>query len=285
MLDLHMHSVHSDGKDDLDALIDNLKEAGIDYFSLTDHDTAEGCRKMLFDEKLKNKLAENNMTFITGVEFTGIIEDRNVHILAYDFDIDSPAIKEAEQMEAAMVNKVNDYRWQCVKEAGFSLTEESVARLKAKKNIRKMDFAELLVENGHYPDAQTAAREFFTSNYPFADRVDACEIISMLSKAGAKMVWAHSIGGVGEKPLEYDRIRDLASKMKKLGLVGLECYYSTYTKEQIDVLLKIADELGLYVSCGSDYHGKNKPVKLAQFSCDGTPVDLSKITITKLFKK
>ena len=285
MLDLHMHSVYSDGKDDLDALIDNLKEAGVDYFSLTDHDTAEGCRQFLGDERLKNKLAENNMTFITGVEFTGIFEGRNVHILAYDFDIDSLAIKEAEQMEAAMVNKVNNYRWQCVKEAGLSLTEESVAKLKAKKNIRKMDFAALLVENGHYPDAQTAAREFFTSTYPFADRVEASEIIEMLSKAGAKMVWAHSIGGVGEKPLEYDRIRELATKMKELGLVGLECYYSTYTKEQIDELLKIADELGLYVSCGSDYHGKNKPVKLTQFSCDGTPVDLSKITITKLFRK
>ena len=72
--------------------------------------------------------------------------------------------------------------------------------------------------------------------------------------------------------------------MKKLGLVGLECYYSTYTKEQIDGLLKISNELGLYVSCGLDYHGKNKPVQIAQFSCDGTPVDLSKITITKLFR-
>ena len=285
MLDLHMHSVYSDGKDDLDALIDNLKEAGVDYFSLTDHDTAEGCRQMLKNEAIVKKLEDNNMTFITGVEFTGIVEGRNVHILAYDFDIDSPAIKEAEQMEAAMVNRVNEYRWQCVREAGLSLTDESVARLKAKKNIRKMDFAALLVENGHYPDAQTAAREFFTSNYPFADRVDGEEIIKMLSKAGAKMVWAHSIGGVGETPLEYDRIRALATKMKNLGLVGLECYYSTYTKEQIDELLKIADELDLYVSCGSDYHGKNKPVKIAQFSADGTPVDLSKITITKLFRK
>ncbi len=284
MLDLHLHSVYSDGKDDLETLIDNLHEAGVDYFSLTDHDTAEGCRALLGDETLKQKLADYNMKFVTGTEFTGIINGRNVHILAYDFDIDSPAIKEAEKAESDMVNKVNDYRWQCVREAGFSLTEESVAKLKAKKNIRKMDFANLLVENGHYPDAQTAAREFFTSNYPFADRVDAVDIISKLSKAGAKMVWAHSIGGVGENPLELEKVKELATEMKKLGLVGLECYYSTYTKEQIDGLLKIADELGLYVSCGSDYHGKNKPVQIAQFSSDGTPVDLSKITITKLFR-
>lgn len=285
MLDLHLHSVYSDGKDDLNALIDNLKEAGVNCFSLTDHDTAEGCRQLLKNEQLVQKLKDNNMTFVTGVEFSANFEGRNVHLLAYDFDVDSEAIKTVEKLEADLVDKVNDYRWQCVRDAGFLLTDESVAKLKAKENIRKMDFANLLVENGYYPDAQTAAREFFKSNYPFADRVDGAFIIETLSKAGIKVVWAHSIGGVGETPLEYDKVREIASKMKSLGLVGLECYYSLYTNEQINELLKIANELDLYVSCGSDYHGKNKPVQIAQFSSDETPLDISKISITKLFKK
>ena len=39
---------------------------------------------------------------------------------------------------------------------------------------------------------------------------------------------------------------------------GIECYYTTFSKEQTDTLLKICNDKNLFVSGGSDYHGKNK---------------------------
>ena len=53
MIDLHMHTTYSDGTDTLEKLIDNVIEAGVTYFAITDHDTAKACRKVLRTEELK----------------------------------------------------------------------------------------------------------------------------------------------------------------------------------------------------------------------------------------
>ena len=53
MIDLHMHTTYSDGTDTLEKLIDNVIDAGITFFAITDHDTAKACRKVLRTEELK----------------------------------------------------------------------------------------------------------------------------------------------------------------------------------------------------------------------------------------
>ena len=55
-------------------------------------------------------------------------------------------------------------------------------------------------------------------------------------------------------------------------------------KEEIDGLIDIANRLDLMISAGSDYHGKNKNVEIAQFSIDGSEPDFEKVSIVKPFK-
>lgn len=40
---------------------------------------------------------------------------------------------------------------------------------------------------------------------------------------------------------------------------GIECYYTTFSKEQHESILKVCNKNSLYVSGGSDFHGKSKP--------------------------
>ena len=82
MVDLHMHSTYSDGTDDIEALINNVEEANLNCFALTDHDTAEGCRMILSNEKIKTKLKEKTIDFIVGSEWTCIYGNQKMHILA-----------------------------------------------------------------------------------------------------------------------------------------------------------------------------------------------------------
>jgi histidinol phosphatase-like PHP family hydrolase len=56
MIDLHMHSTCSDGKDSIEQLIENVKNTGISHFSITDHDTAKACREVLSSQELKDKI-------------------------------------------------------------------------------------------------------------------------------------------------------------------------------------------------------------------------------------
>ena len=99
------------------------------------------------------------------------------------------------------------------------------------------------------------------------------------------MVWAHSLYGVGDKPRTHDEVRELATELKSFGLQGLECYYSLYDEEEIKGLVKIANDLGLFMTSGSDYHGANKSVKITEFSRDGYKVVESDVDAKNFFQK
>ena len=53
------------------------------------------------------------------------------------------------------------------------------------------------------------------------------------------------------------------------GLQGMEAFYSGFTPRITAEMLALADRYGLYVTAGSDYHGKNKLVKLGSTGLDG----------------
>ena len=69
--------------------------------------------------------------------------------------------------------------------------------------------------------------------------------------------------------------------MINLGIQGLECYYSRYTHEEIEFLVKTAKENNLYITGGSDYHGKNKDIPLGKLNSDNTPIDQKFLSILR----
>ena len=54
-----------------------------------------------------------------------------------------------------------------------------------------------------------------------------------------------------------DRILDYI--LNNYEIDGIECYYTTFTEEQHQRLLKLCEEKNLLISGGSDYHGLAKP--------------------------
>ena len=47
--------------------------------------------------------------------------------------------------------------------------------------------------------------------------------------------------------------------LKTYKIDGIECFYTTFTKEQSERLVELCKDRNLYMSGGSDYHGKAKP--------------------------
>ena len=63
-------------------------------------------------------------------------------------------------------------------------------------------------------------------------------------------------------------LRNLVVELQGQGLAGLEVFYSEHTPEQIALYLKLARELGLLITGGSDFHGLNKPeITLGSMPC------------------
>ena len=285
MFDLHMHSTFSDGKDDVETLIKNVKNAGIDYFALTDHDTALGCRTILKSEELKNLIKSNNLTFVTGVEFTCLYNGYKMHILAYDFDPFAPEVLALEQQMTDLLKEKDVHRFKFLEDNGYVLSEKSKEFLNSRINIRKLDLANCLVNDGYFDDVQVAIWECLENiKYPRQYRLNAVEVVETMTKIGAKMVWAHSLHGLKEEPITHEEVDKVVTELKPHGLVGLECYYSLYNAEEIAGLIEIANKHDLFITCGSDYHGKNKYVQLTEMSCDGTLVDENNIKVKSIFK-
>ncbi|MCL2861385.1 MAG: PHP domain-containing protein [Firmicutes bacterium] len=67
-INLHNHTVFSDGTKSVKDVVDGLRKAGVSTFSITDHDTVKGNVEAI-------ELAEKfNMKFITGVEMSSIFD-------------------------------------------------------------------------------------------------------------------------------------------------------------------------------------------------------------------
>lgn len=284
MIDLHMHSSCSDGNDNVEEILKNVHKAGIKYFSVTDHDTAESGRQIFSSEKLKNYIQNNGLVYVPGMELSCKYKGHKMHILAYDFNPNAADVFELEQKYNELLKRKADEKIELIKRDGYILSDDSLKFLKTRINIRTLDLANCLVNDGWFDDLQKSANyvsKGLKTSVP--SRLDAEFVLPLMKSIGAKLVWAHPIYGVGDKPESFEDIEWLAEELKQFGLIGLECFYSLYNKEQIDKLLEIANRLNLVITTGSDYHGKNKSVKLAERTADGSEVDESKIKIDKIF--
>ena len=284
MFDLHIHTTFSDGSDSVEEVIDKIHDAGIDYFSLTDHDTALSARTIFSSDELKSKIKNYGLTYVTGTEWSCEFMGYFVHILSYDFDPFAKEVLELESELKNMLKEKNKFRIDEVANRGYPLSQDSMNYLDSRINIRKLDIANCLVNDGYFDDVQTAIDGCLRNiEYSKIYKLSGEKVIKTLSKIGAKMVWAHSIHGLKQKPISYE-IDFLVSKMKECGLSGLECYYSLYNREEIDELIKIAKKYDLFLTCGSDYHGKNKTVQLAEISSDNSLPKDGEIVVDKIFK-
>ena len=269
-IDLHMHSTVSDGTDTPEELLARVKEAGIALFSLTDHDAVKGVKA------IRNALCDSDPQFLSGVEFSCKDAFGQYHILGYGFDPDAKQIQAlVEDGHRFRMEKVTA-RLDYLKERyGVSFPPEEVETLLAMDNPGKPHIGNLMVRYGYAASKETAIRDFidrlgFTEEYLRPEQA-ICGVLS----AGGIPVLAHPWFGSGEQRLSGPEMHERLSRLKGFGLLGVEAYYSGFSLLQRTRMLELAEEFGLFVTAGSDYHGANKPVALGQtgFAADAAPPD------------
>ena len=77
------------------------------------------------------------------------------------------------------------------------------------------------------------------------------EAIAAIHAAGGVAVWAHPFWDLEDPELVATTLRRFAAA----GLDGAEAFYVTHTKDQTDLLVGMAAELGLLTTGSSDFHG------------------------------
>ncbi len=264
LIDLHIHTTASDGSDSPAELA--RKVAGLRIFSVTDHDTIDGALQM-------EKLVPEGSVYIRGVEFSCVSPAGKCHILGYGYDPNHPALLAAlEEGRTLRLDKLQRRLDALREHFGIVLTAEELSRLYSQNSPGKPHLGRILLERGLAETLDGAIQTYLKIKVPGRDRIDAGRAIAAIEAAGGRSVWAHPLGGEGEKRLTPEKFENQLQTLLEAGLWGMECHYSRYSPEEIQFLLDRAAAHGLTVTGGSDYHGANKPgLELGMLSAEDTP--------------
>lgn len=277
MIDLHQHSTLSDGTDNVEELIEKNKKLGVSVMAITDHDNIDSVKEA--------KLFNDGIIMISGVEFSTDFCGESIHILCYGFDEDDKIVSGLVEEGAVLRRKRIEFRLDLLKnEFGIELDFDTLNKIYSSKNPNKPMIANILKDLGYGNDIGVIIKKYLYHKMPDF-KLKTLDVLQRLSKSSGISVYAHSLGGVGEKRVEKTVFEARLKQFVAAGLKGLECYYSLYNQQEQKYLVGKAEEYCLLVSGGSDYHGKNKTVSIGEISSDGIVAEDKKFTIlSKLIK-
>lgn len=272
-VDLHMHSAASDGTDSPAQLLAQVQAAGIRTFALTDHDTIEGCAQV-------EALVPPGLRFIRGVEFSCITSAGKCHILGYGYQPEAPSIHQALEAGRVLRQAKLTRRLNYLEEAhGIRFSEQELQWLSGLSSPGKPHLAQLIMDRGLAASREEAISRYIDGCKGGDARIDGAIAVRGILEAGGIPVWAHPLGGEGERHLTRERFHAQLTVLMGLGIQGLECCYSRYTRQEVVFLLDQAERHGLLVSGGSDYHGTAKNIPLGTLNVLGDRVPEETLTI------
>jgi hypothetical protein len=250
MLDLHVHSLYSDGTESPAALVAMAKSAHVRGLALTDHDSAAGVPEFL------EACREAGMTGIGGVEVSANHEGGTLHILGLGIDPSDEALGDALAEVRDGRSERNMRILEKLQDLGFSITLDEVLDLAGEDIVGRPHFARVMVARGWVDSVEEAFERYLERGCPaYVDRfrLQPEEAMSLIRGAGGVPVMAHPTTAVQALEELPELVADLAAK----GLGGIEAYYPDHSPETTEECLRLARRHSLLVTGGSDFHGED----------------------------
>lgn len=252
MIDLHVHSNHSDGTLSPEQLVALAGQTGLSAFALTDHDTVSGI------SKAKSAASATGITVISGTEISAAHKKKDIHILGLFVDETNPVLLNALEEAVTARDARNEQMAERFQSLGIPLTLEDLRRSNPDTVITRAHFAKYLVEHHHVKNSEEAFQRYLNYDAPcFVPReyMQPKRAVSLILQAGGIPVLAH--------PLLYklppEELEALIKHLKEAGLAGLEVYHSSNTGFDEQISYSLANRFGLLMTGGTDFHGTNKP--------------------------
>lgn len=248
MIDLHCHSVFSDGANQPAGLVDKALAAGVHMLALTDHDTLAGL------DVLHEAAKDKPLTIIDGIELSTRWKKYDIHILGLAVNRFHPQlIALTVQQNASRINRAHQIA-QLMEACGVKDAYQKACDFAGHERIGRPHFAQIFVNEGLAVDRQAAFKRFLGRGKPAyvsTSWISIAEAIAAINASNGQAVVAH--------PLKYDltrtRMHDLVSEFKAAGGSGLEVVSGETTPSQMQEVYGLCLRYDLLASTGSDYHG------------------------------
>jgi predicted metal-dependent phosphoesterase TrpH len=256
-IDLHTHTLYSDGTFAPRELVALARERGLDVVGLTDHDTTDGLAEA------REAGSEFGVEIVPGVEFSSVRDGQGVHVLGYLMDPTQPDLV-AELMRLREDRFTRGERMVAkLQELGYPITFDRVSEIAHGGNIVRPHVAQALVEAGVVATAKEAFSDELIGSggraYVEKHALHPLDALALIHLAGGVCVLAHPGTWRETSPVPDALIDELAAG----GLDGIEASHPEHTPEVEARYVAMSVARGLLWTGSSDCHGtRYDPVRL-----------------------
>ncbi len=265
MIDLHTHSLASDGTDTPGELINKAHARGISVLGLMDHDTVAG-----WDEAIS--YLRPGMSLVLGSEIScQTLDGTSVHMLGMLFDRENTAL--AEVLSTTRDNRLTRMNRIIgrLNEAGFEISIEDVlAQLAPGATLGRPHLADALIAKKIVASRDEAFTELLHNNskYYISHYSPTPEdAIRLIKQAGGVAVIAHPLASLRGRTVSIESFKS----MVEAGLDGIEISHRDQSEDERQLLREVVEQYDIIATGSSDYHGNGKLNQLAEFTT--TPED------------
>lgn len=244
-IDLHSHSRASDGQYAPAELAEQVARAGVSVWSLSDHDTVAGLAPAA------DAARRLSVRFVPGIELSAFLERREIHLLGHFVDPEHTTLKRFEDELA--VHRRNRMHAIVERLAGLGVRIQvaDIEKFGDGKTIGRPHVARAILETGAVGSVKEAFDRFLGEGQPAyvqRFRLEVQDAVRLVRGAGGTVTVAHP----GVSRLERGELQRLVAA----GVVGVETHHPDHNPSVREKYLRLADELDLVPTAGSDYHGE-----------------------------
>jgi predicted metal-dependent phosphoesterase TrpH len=226
--------------------VEQAAAAGLSVMAVTDHDTTAAI------DEVRARAAERGIEAIAGIEITAIEDDRDVHMLGYFFRTsDSTFVDFLATQRRIRVDRAETIAGRLA-DLGMPIDlSHALAAVghQSTRAIGRPQIARAMVAAGHVADIREAFDKWLGRDLPaFVPRPGPPleQAIETIHRAGGLASLAHP---------GRTRIDSRIPALRDAGLDALEVYHSDHDAAATARYRQMADDLGLLITGGSDYHG------------------------------
>lgn len=250
--DLHIHTLYSDGVFSPEKIVDTAIDVGLQVIALTDHDNILSYQ--VAKDYLKKENKEDKLEIIQGIEVNTLYKNYEVHILGYFMDVNNSDFQNLLKVQQqARVKQTKEIINLLAKKEGIRIKYEDIKKQVAEGgSIGRPHIAKAITNAGGTTSVIEAYAKYIHDDSPvYVQRktVTPQDAVEIIYDAGGVPVIAH--------PHDLDIAESLIKELMQYGLRGIEAYHRKHSPACVEYFSSMAEELGLIVTGGSDFHAPN----------------------------
>ena len=263
-IDLHTHSVRSDGTNTVTENVALARARGLAGIAITDHDTTAGL------DEAHDAAAGTDLRIVPGIEFSAEHDGASLHVLAYWIDpTDRELVAELRRLTDTRFRR-GELMVERLQALGYDISFDRVREIAGDDLVARPHIAQAMVEAGIVPTEKDAFDRFISDGgiaYVPKHALAPMDALALIRGAGGVCVLAHPAMWKGNGSVPDALIEEMAGG----GMGGLEVDHPDHDPDQRAHYRALAERLNLVPTGASDCHGARYDYRLG---AETTPVEL-----------